>query len=614
MNQATGNSRENMRIVSVIGRVIARPEFTIAVLFAALLFYKFKLMQSAARGPRLFLAMIQHDGAIVALMLLFYAAGSAAARWDGPVGLRRTFGTISTKLCLAACLLVLLVYAIDVFVYQFFNTRLYVADIVTFSSEWRAGLSLIRSGLKILRHHRRWVAMGLVMALPIVRAFYKLLTEPLRSPIRGRFLAAIAVFLVILSLVPFPFTVFSFWDRFLYQNFIERNEGFFINTNFSDAFRAKVLAQQPAEACHPGRGRRLNVILLIVESLSAYDSHYYSGIEDWTPRLDGIARQETALTNFYANGWTTMGGLVSMLGRTFPFVPEHTAYNQFGAPMLTDYLDVPQPLPRGLNEQGYMTEFIAGGDTTFIGQEKWLKAMGFQKEVGISDPRFVVQKIRGPFNSVPDRLLYSVALEEVSGMPKDRPYFLTVQTFWSHRPFTDQNGGRADGEEPVVREVDAQIGALYDRLMAAGFFQSGLLFITGDHRAPERFRKEEYQRFGASTPARIPGLIATHALNLPRVLTEDFQQRDFGASVESLISDQYCLGPQEGSFLSNPPTPSSCILQARGDDRDLIFVKCGTAEGTVHIAGDATRFVSGAVPDEASIIQTVNRNRARPVH
>ena len=612
MNQATGKNERRERIVSVMGRVVARPEFTIAIVFLALLFYKFMVMKPAARGPRLLLAMIQHDSAIFALMLLFYAAGSAAARWNSPDRVRRTLATIASKLCLLASLVVLLVYAIDAVVYQFFNTRLYVADVITFAPEWRAALTLVRSGLHILRHHRRWIAIGLVVALPIVRACYKLLAEPVRSPVRGRLLAAVAVLLVAVSLVPFPFTVFSFWDRFLYQNFVERNEGFFIKTNFSDTFRTGVLAQQPGQVCHPGRARRLNVILLIVESLSAYDSHYYSGIEDWTPRLDGIARQETALTNFYANGWTTMGGLVSLLGRTFPFVPEHTAYNPFGAPMLTDYLDLPQPLARDLNQQGYMTEFIAGGDTSFIGQEKWLKAMGFQKVVGMSDPRFVVQKIRGPFNSVPDKLLYNVAEQEVAGMPKDKPFFLTVQTFWSHRPFTDQNGGRADGEEPVVREVDAQIGGLYDQLMAAGFFQNGVLFLTGDHRAPERFRKEEYERFGASTPARIPGLIVTHALNLPRVLPEDFQQRDFGASVESLISDQYCLGPQEGSFLGDPPTPSSCILQARGDDRDLIYVKCGKAEATVHVAGDATRFVSGGVPDESSIILTVNRNRARP--
>ena len=94
MNQATGKNGQRERIVSVMGRVIARPDFTIALVFAALLFYKFKVMQPAARGPRLLLAMIQHDSAIFALMLLFYAAGSAAARWNSPVGVRRAFATI----------------------------------------------------------------------------------------------------------------------------------------------------------------------------------------------------------------------------------------------------------------------------------------------------------------------------------------------------------------------------------------------------------------------------------------------------------------------------------------------------------------------------------------
>src|SRR6202044_922801 len=133
------------------------------------------------------------------------------------------------------------------------------------------------------------------------------------------------------------------------------------------------------------------------------------------------------------------------------------------------------------------------------------------------------------------------------------------------------------------------------------FFQNGILFITGDHRAPEQFRKSEFQRFGASAAARIPAVIVTRAISLPRVLPQDFQQRDFSASIEALIGDKYCLGPQEGAFLSDPIAPPSCVMQAHGDDRDLIYVKCGTAEGTVRAAGDATRVVAGAVPDAAPI-------------
>lgn len=593
-------------------RLLKRPEFTVGIFLIALLLYKFKLMRPAARGPRLLFAIVQHDVAIVALMLLLYAAASALAKWKKDDGKARVFTAVLSRLCMASCLLVALVYVADALVYEFFVTRLYIGDIVTFSAEPRAALSLLRTGSRVVIHRQPWkLAIGCVLIALLFRACYLLLARPVRSPLRGQYLVLVAALLVLLSVTPLPGYVYSFYDHALYQNFIERNENFFAHTNFSDAFRENILAMPPVEVCAPGRGRRLNVILLVVESLSAYDSRYFSGIEDWTPRLDEIAQRETSLPNFYANGWTTIGGLVSLLGRSFPFIPEHTAFNPFGSPRLADFQDAQRTLPRVLSAQGYITEFIAAGDTAFIGQDKWLKSVGFQKAVTGNDSRFDAQKVRGPFNSIPDRVLYDAALEEMHQIPANKPYFMVVQTYWSHRPFTDQNGGRLDGEGPVIREVDAQIGAFYEQLMAARFFQNGILFITGDHRAPEQFRKSEFQRFGASAAARIPAVIVTRAISLPRVLPQDFQQRDFSASIEALIGDKYCLGPQEGAFLSDPIAPPSCVMQAHGDDRDLIYVKCGTAEGTVRAAGDATRFVAGAVPDEASIIQTVNRTRAR---
>jgi lipoteichoic acid synthase len=198
-------------------------------------------------------------------------------------------------------------------------------------------------------------------------------------------------------------------------------------------------------------------------------------------------------------------------------------------------------------------------------------------------------------------------------MSADKPYFLFLQTFWTHRPFTDPSTGAPSSEEALVRETDAQIGVLYEKLMAAGFFQNGLLFITGDHRATEPFRKAEFERFGAMARARIPAVIVTRAIQLPNMLPQEFQQADFRASIEALTGDRYCEGPEEGAFLSDPPTPAQCILHARADDRDLILVKCGTQLGTVKALGDATRFISGDVPNEPFIIQTINRTRARRI-
>ena len=568
-------------------------------------------MRPVASGP-IYFAVFQHDAAIFALILVLYAAGSAVAKISSTNGPRHVTLAILAKACVAASLVIAFLYAADAFDYYFFTTRLYATDVVTFSAEPRAVQSLLHSGWTIIiGHPRRFAAVAGAMLL-LMRCYWALLAKPICPPVRGRFIGATAVALVVLWCIHVPGYVYSFGDKTLYENFMERNENFFVHGNFSDGFRAKLSATTPVKCCIHGRGNRVNVVLVIVESLSAYDSQYFSGVEDWTPRLDEIAKRETALPNFYANGWTTIGGLVSLLGQTYPFVPERTKFNTWGSPRLMDFCEIQNPLPQRLAEQGYSTEFVGGGDLTFLDQDRWLRTIGFQKIVGETDLRFAQEKVRGPFRSVPDRTLYEVALDELHGMRPDKPYFLVVQTFWSHRPFMDPNGGKLDGEEYVMREADAQIGALYEKLMAAGFFEHGLLFITGDHRAMEPFRKEEFDRFGASAVARIPAVVVTKAIKLPAVIKGDFQQRDFGASVETLVDKEYYLSPEEGSFLSDPPKPADCALYSRGDDRDLIFAKCGSQEATIKVSGDSTRVVTGAISDVASVIQTINRTRVRP--
>jgi phosphoglycerol transferase MdoB-like AlkP superfamily enzyme len=585
-----------------------RADIALVLFVLAALVFKLKLMRPAATGW-IVLEVVQHDAIIFALLLLLCAVGlEVVRRWSGLAAV-----TIS-RVCIAAGLTVAISYTLDVFAYYFFNTRLYASDIVTFSSELRSVYSLLRTGWLIAGSIPAWkLGIATVIGLVALYTCWLLLGHAARQPGRSRSLAAGTFLLMAFYELPCPGYVYTFADKPLFENFIEVNANFFFQSNFSDGFRARLQAEgPPAEVCRPGRHRRLNVVVVIVESLSAYHSKYFSGVEDWTPRLDEIARRETSLTNFHANGWTTIGGLISLLGRTFPFVPEKTEFNKWGSPRLTDFMDLPRPLARMLSDQGYRTVFISGGDLAFLGQGDWLRAQGFQRLVGHKDPRFDKQKIRGPFDSVPDRLLYAVSLEELAEMPANGPYFAVIQTYWSHRPFMTPEGAEVNGEEPVIRETDAQIGTLYERLMAAGFFENGLLFIVGDHRAMEPFRKEEFTRFGASAITRIPAVIVTRAVSLPKVLSQDFQQRDLGASIEALVGEQYCTGPQEGAFLADPPTPGRCIMHGQADDRDVIFVKCGSREGTIAVAGDRTRVVNGQVDDETSAIQTVNVTRMRP--
>ena len=544
-------------------RFLLSPEITICLSVLAGLILKIRLMQPAASGP-IQLAVLQHDAGFFALMSALYAIASLLHRWRSAGRWMSAVTVVIAELFNALCLLLVVVYLADVFVYRFFVTRLYASDVLTFSHEIHAGFTLSRSGLRGILHHRPWklaVLAGSIVML--MRAYYVLLAQPTRMRTTGFLGAASASIFLLLWLLPAPNRFYSFNDKPLYENVVERNKDYFIHSNFSDSFRSKVLSTPEVVTCDRGSTHRVDIVLVVVESLSAYQSRYFSGIEDWTPQLDGIAQQETALTNFYANGWTTIGGLVSLLTGTFPVVPEHTAFNEWGSPRLPDFVGSTPSLPLALTKQGYRTEFIGAGDLDFTGKETWLKEIGFEKMVGGNDQRFAKQTVRGPFNSVPDRLLYDLALDELSRTADEKPRFFVLETFWTHQPFLDENGNQLGGEEPAFREADAQLGRFYRSLQATTFFQNGLLVIVGDHRAPLPFRRAEFQRFGASAVARIPGILATRAFKLPRVIPQDFQQRDLWRPLNRWSLATIAGMPKKATFSSIRPNTqaASCIRE-----------------------------------------------------
>ena len=61
----------------------------------------------------------------------------------------------------------------------------------------------------------------------------------------------------------------------------------------------------PSLTMEKGLGAHRNVIIILTESLSSYQSKFFGGLSDGTPRIDRIAEESLAFTNHHSNGYNT---------------------------------------------------------------------------------------------------------------------------------------------------------------------------------------------------------------------------------------------------------------------------------------------------------------------
>src|SRR5207344_299915 len=116
---------------------------------------------------------------------------------------------------------------------------------------------------------------------------------------------------------------------------------------------------QPLE-CEEGLHTHPSIVLVVVESLSAYHSRLFSGLNDFTPQLDALAPTGSYVRTFHANGFSTEGGLIALLtGR----VPIPTA-GRFGSQMA--FTEVEHDFHRWLARRGYFTAFFTTGDLDLV--------------------------------------------------------------------------------------------------------------------------------------------------------------------------------------------------------------------------------------------------------
>jgi len=342
----------------------------------------------------------------------------------------------------------------------------------------------------------------------------------------------------------------------------------------------------------------------MVESLSSYQSNFFSGINNWTPQLDAIAAKNLSFTNFYANGFATEDALIAALTGMLPlYAPAF--YSNGGGTCFKGFYELPDSLPMIAKKNGYTTEFITSVGLFFGEIGTWTQSIGFDYIEGDDHPYYDNWK-RYKFNAAPDEALYNRVLDRILHNQTNKQYLLFVTTGSSHVPFINpENDHRSESE--TFRYVDKQIGAFYQKLLQSGFFKNGLLIIMGDHHAMIPLRRDEINKFGAAqAPARIP-LVVSFGDQGGIIEKRPFQQVDIFNSLKNLISDEQCTSTWAGDLLGADRLPARYIAYKRGDNRDIISIFNDGRELRIKLDGDNTRILNPKNLDNSMVNLVVHK-------
>jgi phosphoglycerol transferase MdoB-like AlkP superfamily enzyme len=356
--------------------------------------------------------------------------------------------------------------------------------------------------------------------------------------------------------------------------------------------------------CDSGVSLRRNVVVVVVESLSAWQSALLGGPHDWLPRLDAVARANHYFTHFYANGFTTDSGEIALITGRVPLIPagqEWYSLAGFGAGANT--------LPGVMHRAGGEAYYFTATDLSFLDSGSWLRGLGFDAVEGNESP-FYAGMARTQFGAADDAALFARFENWLDTRTDARPFAAVLLTISSHPPFVDPRSGKID-PAGSFGYVDEQLAAFYERLRQRDFLDDGILLITGDHRSMTPLLGDEYRKFGERAFARVPMVVAG-AVDMPKVVDQPFQQADLPASVAHVMGIDYCRSPFTGTYLEAAPAPAQYIVHARGDNRDRVDVYFDDRIASYRQDGDASHWDGSATPpDAAAVAAWINAQRIR---
>ena len=290
------------------------------------------------------------------------------------------------------------------------------------------------------------------------------------------------------------------------------------------------------------RDKPLNLVIILEESMGATFVKSLGGEHAVTPELEKLKDKGWWFEQLYATGTRSVRGIEATVSGFLPTPARSVVKLSLSQQNFFTIADL-------LNQKGYFTEFIYGGESHFDNMASFFIGNGFESV--IDQDNYQNPVFKGSWG-VSDEDLLNKAHNRISEMhQKGQPYFSLVFTSSNHSPYEfpdgriDLEGSEKQTDLNAVKYADYALGEFFDKAMQSDYWQNTLFLVIADH---------DLNVYGdALVPIerfQIPGLILGADIKPKRIKTVA-SQIDMAPTLLSLMGIS-AETPMIGRDLSRP--------------------------------------------------------------
>ena len=217
-----------------------------------------------------------------------------------------------------------------------------------------------------------------------------------------------------------------------------------------------------------------NVVLIIMESMSAAKMKRHGSAEELTPFLDSLSNNSIYFENIYTTGKHTFNGIFSTLF-SFPAL-----YRQHSMKTNNQY----DGISTSLLNNGYSTTYFTTHDSQFDNIEGFLRLNDFQNIISQSD--YPVSEVKTTLG-VPDDFMFRFSIPKINELAeKENPFFVTFMTTSDHSPFYVPENFQPKAkaiESQIVQYADWSLQQFIQLASKEAWFNNTIFVFVADHGA-----------------------------------------------------------------------------------------------------------------------------------